>query len=117
MSHALLLPKPPPLVGIAPPSPPSGPVEKALTAEQVAQATLDAMLTQSPLTPEKQFAVALNVAVLALARMPGLRMARGRYIKAALDDFKSKMQRYLPRAEAPEPSATDDSDASTAPTA
>lgn len=96
--HALKLPQRPALIGFNPPANPD-PVEEVRSAEVVAQTTLNALLERSPLTPEKQFAVALNVAVLALARMPGMRMARGKYIKAAVEDFKTKLQRYLPTAQ------------------
>lgn len=81
------------------PSPDSAaPQGKLMAAEQVALAAVDQLLAKSPLSPEKQAAVALNAAVLAITRM-GINWGggvRGRIIKSALDDFKERLQKFLP---------------------
>lgn len=81
------------------PTPGVEPSQALAAPEQVALATVDALLARSPLTPEKQMAVALNAAVLALTRM-GINWGggvRGRIIKAAEKDFAERLQKFLPQ--------------------
>lgn len=71
---------------------------KLMSSEQVALTAVDALLARSPLTPEKQMAVALNAAVLALSRMNiNWNAGRGRIIKAACEDLKERLQKFLPQ--------------------
>jgi len=63
---------------------------------RVALVTIDALLAESPLTPEEQAAVAINAAVMAISRMPELRESRGKIINKVSDEFKKRLQKYLP---------------------
>lgn len=60
-------------------------------------AVIDTQLKTSVLTPEQQMAVALNAAVMACSRLPGVSSVRGKIINAACEEFRKRLQAFLPR--------------------
>lgn len=68
-----------------------------MTNERRALIAVDAILKQSPLTPEQQAAVALNASVMAVARTEGAVKSRGSLINAMTKEYRERLQKYLPR--------------------
>lgn len=64
--------------------------------QKMALAGVFALLKQSGLSAEAQTAVALNAAVALVAEVPGVAGQRGKVINAMTEEFRKRLQLYLP---------------------
>lgn len=82
--------------------PPAEPVPQ--NQERLTLAVIDTTIQASRLPPAQQVAVLLNASVLAITRMwratpaGALPPARGKVINAATEEYRRRLQKYLPAA-------------------